>query len=116
MNSLETDSLEKHASGIKDGVLPMKLQAQRLSSLNGDYLQTLDYSSAQSQQFLKFGSPLLFHPGQLSGKPEGVLSALPGVENGGLPSQSIASSSPFLFHLSQQMLASQVRFNRSVLL
>ncbi|XP_034007682.1 T-box transcription factor TBX2b-like [Trematomus bernacchii] len=102
INSLEIDSLKKHASGIKDGVLP-----QRLSSLNGDYLQTLDYSSAQSQQFLKFGSPLLFHPGQLSGKPEGVLSALPGVENGGLTSQSIASSSPFLFHLSQQMLASQ---------
>ncbi|KAI9519824.1 hypothetical protein NQZ68_024685 [Dissostichus eleginoides] len=107
MNSLEIDSLKKHASGIKDGVLPMKSQTQRLSSLNGDYLQTLDYSSAQSQQFLKFGSPLLFHPGQLSGKPEGVLSALPGVENGGLTSQSIASSSPFLFHLSQQMLASQ---------
>ncbi|XP_034082608.1 T-box transcription factor TBX2b-like [Gymnodraco acuticeps] len=107
MNSLEIDSLKKHASGIKDGVLPMKLQTQSLSSLNGDYLQTLDYSSAQSQQFLKFGSPLLFHPGQLSGKPEGVLSALPGVENGGLTSQSIASSSPFLFHLSQQMLASQ---------
>lgn len=86
----------------KDGVPPMMLQTQSPSPL-----QTLDFSSAHSQQFLKLGAPLLFHPGQLSVKPEvtgRLLSSLPAVENGGL-----ASTSPFMFHFSQHMLASQVR-------
>lgn len=116
-NSTETE----HMSEIKDGVLPVTMQTQSSSPLSSGHLQTLDFSSAHSQQFLKLGAPLLFHPGQLSMKPEGLghlLSSLPGVnnlENGGLSSQSLTSPSPFMFHLSQHMLASQVRFSRSTL-
>ncbi|XP_029304106.1 T-box transcription factor TBX3-like [Cottoperca gobio] len=105
--SMEIDSPKKHMSEIKDGVLPVMLQTQRSSYLNAGHLQTFDFSSAQSQQFLKLGAPLSFHPGHLPGKPEGMLSALPGVENGGPSSRSITSSSPLMFHLSQHMLASQ---------
>lgn len=121
MYSTETDSSKKHMSEIRDGVLPMMSQTQSLSSLSSGHLQTLDGWNAHSQQFLKFGAPLLFNPGQLSAKPEGMghlLSSLPGVnnlENGGLSSQSITSPSPFMFHMSQHMLASQVRFSRSTL-
>uniref|UniRef100_A0A8C9XTN2 T-box transcription factor 2a n=1 Tax=Sander lucioperca TaxID=283035 RepID=A0A8C9XTN2_SANLU len=107
MYSMEIDSSKRHMSETKDGVLPMMLQTQSSSSLSAGHLQTLDFSSAHSQQFLKLGAPLLFHPGQLSVKPEGMghlLSSLPGVENGGLSSQSITSPSPFMFH---HMLASQ---------
>lgn len=74
------------------------------------------------QQFLKLGAPLLFHPGQLSVKPQAfsttgmghLFSSLPGVnnlENGGISSQSITSPSPFMFHLSQHVLTSQVGFS-----
>nr|XP_033494546.1 T-box transcription factor TBX2b-like isoform X1 [Epinephelus lanceolatus] len=113
MYSTETDSSKKHMSEIRDGVLPMMSQTQSLSSLSSGHLQTLDGWNAHSQQFLKFGAPLLFNPRQLSAKPEGMghlLSSLPGVnnlENGGLSSQSITSPSPFMFHVSQHMLASQ---------
>ncbi|XP_028451438.1 T-box transcription factor TBX2b-like [Perca flavescens] len=107
MYSMETDSSKRHMSETKDGVLPMMLQTQSSLSPSVGHLQTLDFSSARSQQFLKLGAPWLFHPGQLSVKPEGMghlLSSLPGVENGGLSSQSITSPSPFMFH---HMLASQ---------
>ncbi|XP_070773633.1 T-box transcription factor TBX2b-like [Enoplosus armatus] len=118
MYPVEVDSSKKHMSEIRDGVLPMMLQTQSSSSLAAGPLQTLDFSNAHSQQFLKLGTPLLFHPGQLSVKPEAfsttgmghLFSSLPGVnnlENGGLSSQSITSASPFMFHLSQHMLASQ---------
>ncbi|KAM9348919.1 T-box transcription factor TBX2b-like [Symphorus nematophorus] len=114
--SMEISSSKKHTSEIKDGVLPMMLQSP--SSLSNGQLQTLDFSSAHSQQFLKLGAPLLFHPGQLLMKPDSFsttgmghqFSSLPGVnnlENGALSSQSITSPSPFMFHLSQNMLASQ---------
>uniref|UniRef100_A0A672F9Z1 T-box transcription factor 2a n=1 Tax=Salarias fasciatus TaxID=181472 RepID=A0A672F9Z1_SALFA len=113
--SMETDFTERP---IKDGLLPMMLPLRSSSSLNAGQRQSLDFLSAPSQPFIKLGAPLLFHPGQLSVKPDAfptmgmghVLSSLPGVsdfENGGLSSQSVASSSPFMFHLSQQMLASQ---------
>ena len=122
MYSAEIDSSKKHMSEIKDGVLPVTMQTQSSSPLSSAHLQTLDFSSAHGQQqFLKLGAPLLFHPGQLSMKPEGLghlLSSLPGVnnlENGGLSSQSITSPSPFMFHLSQHMLASQVHFSRTTL-
>lgn len=120
---MEIDSSKKPTSEIKDGVLPLTLQTQSSSPLSAGHLQTLDFSSAHSQQFLKLGAPLLFHPGQLSVKPEAfsatgmghLFSSLPGVnnlENGGLSSQSITSPSPLMFHLSQHMLASQVRFSK----
>ncbi|KAK9536276.1 hypothetical protein VZT92_006070 [Zoarces viviparus] len=108
MYSAESDSSKGE---IQDGVLlPMMLQTQSSSPLSAGPFQTLDFSSAHSQQFLKLGAPLLFHPGQLSVKPEGMgrlLPSLPAAESGGLPSQSITSPSPFMFHLSQHMLASQ---------
>ncbi|XP_051257966.1 T-box transcription factor TBX2b-like [Dicentrarchus labrax] len=114
MYSVEVDSSKNQMSEIKDGVLPLVSSL----SLSAGHLQTLDFSSAHSQQFLKLGAPLLFNPGQLSVKPEAfsttgmghLFSSLPGVnnlENGGLSSQSITSPSPFMFQLSQHMLASQ---------
>lgn len=116
--SLETDAFKTHMNRTKDGVL------QSSSSLSAGDLQTLDFSSAHSQQFLKLGAPLLFHPGQLSVKPEAfsttgmghLFSSSPGVnnpENGAISSQSITSPSPFMFHFSQHVLASQVDFSRS---
>ncbi|XP_070839268.1 T-box transcription factor TBX2b-like [Chaetodon trifascialis] len=115
---MDIDSSKNHVSKIKDGVLPMMLQTQSSTFLSAGHHQALDFSSAYSQRFLKLGAPLLFHPGQLSVKPEAfsttgmehVFSSLPRVnndENGGLSSQSITSPSPFVFHLSQHMLASQ---------
>ncbi|XP_042355767.1 T-box transcription factor TBX2b-like [Plectropomus leopardus] len=110
MYSVETDESRRHTSEIKDGVPSVMSQTQSSLALSSGHLQTLDVSSAQSQQFLKLGAPLLFHPGQLA-KPEGMghlLSSLPAVNNlENLSSQSIASPSPFMFHLSQHMLASQ---------
>ncbi|XP_070699969.1 T-box transcription factor TBX2b-like [Pempheris klunzingeri] len=113
-----TDAPKKLRSEIKGGVLPVRLQTQNSSPLGAGCFQTLDLSNAYSQQFLKLGAPLLFHSGQLSGKPEAfsttgmghLFSSLPGVnnlENGGLSSQSITSPSSLMFHLSQHMLASQ---------
>ncbi|XP_068457140.1 T-box transcription factor TBX2b-like [Clinocottus analis] len=64
-------------------------------------------SDTHSQQFFKLGAPLLFHPGQLPESLGCLLPSLPAVENGGLHSQSIRSPSPFMFHLSQHMLAPQ---------
>lgn len=117
-HSVETYPSKLHASETKDGVLPVVLPMQSSSSISLGHLQTVDFSS---QHFLKLGAPLLFPPGQLSAKPEtfptmGVghlFSPLPGVnnqENGGLSSQSITSLSPFMFHLPQHMLKSQVCF------
>ncbi|KAM7397729.1 hypothetical protein PAMA_005857 [Pampus argenteus] len=114
--SVEMDSSKNHTSEIKDGLFPMMLQAQSSSSLSAGHLQNLALSN--SQQFLKLRAPLLFHPRHLSVKPHAFsttrmrhpFSSLPGendLENGGLSSQSITSPSPFIFHLSQHMLASQ---------
>ncbi|XP_047462173.1 T-box transcription factor TBX2b-like isoform X2 [Mugil cephalus] len=114
--SMEMDCSEKHMDGIKDG--PVLLPSQRSSSLSSGQRQPLDFSSAYGQPFLKLGAPLLFDPGQLSMSPEAssvmgmghVFSSLPGVNhlgNGGLSSRSVTSSSPFMFRLSQNMLASQ---------
>ncbi|XP_029132493.2 T-box transcription factor TBX2b-like [Labrus bergylta] len=116
-SSKEAEASKKPTSEIKDGAQPMLLQDS--SSLSAAQRQTLDFSSVhRQQQFLKLGAPLLLHPGQLSMKPEvfpaagmgHLLSSLPGVnnpENGGFSSQSFTSASPFMFHLSQHMLASQ---------
>ncbi|XP_034539190.1 T-box transcription factor TBX2b-like isoform X2 [Notolabrus celidotus] len=112
----ESDSSKKHTSDIKDGAQPM--MPQNSASLGAAQHQTLDFSNVHRQQFLKLGAPLLLHPGQLAMKPEAfsnagmghLFSSLPGVNNaesGGLSSRSIASASPFMFHLSQHMLASQ---------
>lgn len=119
--SMEMDSSEKLIKN-KHGALPVMLlqQSQSSSSLPAGQCQSMDVSSAYSHSLLKFGAPLLLHSGQFSVKPEDlstvgmghVLSSLPGIsalDNGVQSSQSITSSSPFMFHLSQHMLASQVR-------
>lgn len=109
-----TQGIDMQTGEIKCGLLPMMLQ-----SWSSGHLQTLDFSSAQSQQLLKLGAPFFLHPGQLAAKPEALsttlmgnqFSCLPGgtdLENRSLSSQSITSSSPFMLQLSQNMLASQV--------
>ncbi|XP_041657979.1 T-box transcription factor TBX2b-like [Cheilinus undulatus] len=116
LSSKETESSIKHTSENKDGFQPML--SQNPSPLSTAHRQALDFSSVHRQQFLKLSAPLLLHPGQLSLKPEAfpttgmghLFPSLPGVnnaDNGGLSSQSITSASPFMFHLSQHMLASQ---------
>lgn len=119
--SVEMDPSKKHTGEFKDGAVPVMLQTRGSSSLGDCDLQTLDFSGAHGQQFLKLGAPLLFHPGQSSVKPDAfctagmghLFSSLSGeneLENGGQSPHSVTSPSPFMFHLSQQMLASQVRF------
>ncbi|KAF0038162.1 hypothetical protein F2P81_008646 [Scophthalmus maximus] len=118
--SVEMDPSKKHTGEFKDGAVPVMLQTRGSSSLGDCDLQTLDFSGAHGQQFLKLGAPLLFHPGQSSVKPDAfctagmghLFSSLSGeneLENGGQSPHSVTSPSPFMFHLSQQMLASQQR-------
>ncbi|XP_029030442.1 T-box transcription factor TBX3-like [Betta splendens] len=108
--SVEADSSEEHVGGIKDGLLPLSVEPHSSSSLGSGNPHSLD--------FLKLGLPLLFRPGQLSEKPEAfppagtgpASSSLPGaddLQNGGLCSPSITSPPPFMFHVSQSVLASQ---------
>ncbi|XP_071385092.1 T-box transcription factor TBX2b-like [Centroberyx affinis] len=113
MDSPKRDVDSGDLSEINNGFSPLSP-----SSLSAGHLHTLAFSNLQSQQFFKLGQPLLFHPGQFSVNPEAfstmgmghLFSSLPGVnglEGGGLSSQSISCPTPFMFHLSQQMLASQ---------
>ncbi|KAM3868692.1 T-box transcription factor TBX2b-like [Diretmus argenteus] len=109
-----TEDLESGVlSEIKDGFSPLTVQ-QSPSFLSAAHLQSLAFSSLHSQAFFKFGQPLLFHPGQFSVSPEALstvgtgplISSSPG-GNSDLSPQSISSATPFMFHLSQHMLASQ---------
>nr|XP_046267712.1 T-box transcription factor TBX2b-like [Scatophagus argus] len=115
MCSVEIDFSKQHPSEINDEVQPVSLQSQNSSSLSVGHHRTLDFSSVPSQKFCKLETSL-FHPGELPVKPEAFstmghlfssLSHVNNQENGGLSSQSITSPSPFRFHLSQNMLASQ---------
>lgn len=135
--NLNTDKLEKTSrkgttesrrdadnslSGNKDNFSPLMVQTESPSHFGAGHLQSLALSGLQGQQFfnpLNTGQPLLFHPGQFAMAP-GAFSAMGmghllasvsganGLENGGLTAQGTGSSpSPFPFHLSQHMLASQ---------
>lgn len=119
--------LEEQMSEIKDGVVPMMLQSWSASSFSAGQRPTFDFSSAHSQFSSRVGTPLSFQSGQLSMKPEvfsnmGMENMFPtssginGLRNGSLFSESITSSAPFKRQLSQQMLASQVRFPRFTIL
>lgn len=114
--------LEEQMSEIKDGVVPMMLQSWSASSFSAGQQPTLDFSSAHSQFSSRLGTPLSFQSGQLSMKPEVFSNMFPtssginGSRNGSLFSESITSSAPFKRQLSQQMLASQVRFPRFTIL
>lgn len=109
-------------SSSKDSFSPLMVQTESPSHFGAGHLQSLALSGLHSQQFfnpLNTGQPLLFHPGQFAMAP-GAFSAMGmghllasvsgGLENGSLSAQGTGSTtSPFPFHLSQHMLASQVR-------
>lgn len=113
-------------SGSKDSFSPLMVQTESPSHFGAGHLQSLALSGLHSQQFfnpLNAGQPLLFHPGQFAMGP-GAFSAMgmghllasvsgtSGLENGSHPAQAAGSSpNPFPFHLSQHMLASQVRLS-----
>lgn len=124
-----TDALTKdsEAGGIsasKDAFSPLMVQTESPSHFSPGHLQSLALSGLHSQQFfnpLNTGSPLLFHPGQFAMAP-GAFSAMgmghllasvsgaSALENGSLSAQGTGGTpNPFPFHLSQHMLASQVR-------
>ncbi|XP_006640960.1 T-box transcription factor TBX2b isoform X1 [Lepisosteus oculatus] len=122
----ETDSSKKDAdcgglSGTKDGFAPLMVQTESPSHFSAGHLQSLALSGLHSQQFfnpLNTGQPLFIHPGQFAMAP-GAFSAMgmghllasvsSGLENGTLSTAQGAGSTPtpFPFHLSQHMLASQ---------
>lgn len=111
-------------SATKETFSPLMVQTESPSHFSPGHLQSLALSGLHSQQFfnpMSAGSPLLFHPGQFAMGP-GAFSAMgmghllasvsgsSGLENGSLSTQVTAGSpNPFPFHLSQHMLASQVR-------
>lgn len=111
-------------SASKDAFSPLVVQTESPSHFSPGHLQSLALSGLHSQQFfnpLNTGSPLLFHPGQFAMTP-GAFSAMgmghllasvsgaSSLENGNLSAQGTGGSvNPFPFHLSQHMLASQVK-------
>lgn len=121
---LTKDSEAVGISASKDTFSPLMVQTESPSHFSPGHLQSLALSGLHSQQFfnpLNAGSPLLFHPGQFAMAP-GAFSAMgmghllasvsgaSGLENGSLSAQSTGGTpGPFPFHLSQHMLASQVR-------
>ncbi|XP_036393326.1 T-box transcription factor TBX2b-like [Megalops cyprinoides] len=123
----ETESGKKDTdsgslSGGKEGFSPLMVQTESPSHLSAGHLQSLALSGLHNQQFfnpLNTGQPLFIHPGQFAMTP-GAFSAMgmghllasvsgaSGLENGSLSAQGTGSTpSPFPFHLSQHMLASQ---------
>lgn len=121
---LTKDSEAGGTGASKDTFSPLVVQTESPSHFSPGHLQSLALSGLHSQQFfnpLNTGSPLLFHPGQFAMGP-GAFSAMgmghllasvsgaSGLENGGLSAQGTGGTpNPFPFHLSQHMLASQVR-------
>ena len=111
----------------KDGYSPLMVQTESPSHFSQSHLQSLALSGLHGQQFfnpLGAGSPLLFHPGQFAMGPRAFsamgmghllasVSGAGGLDNGSLSAQLTAQgaggTNPFPFHLSQHMLASQVR-------
>ncbi|XP_042182630.1 T-box transcription factor TBX2b-like isoform X2 [Oncorhynchus tshawytscha] len=116
---IKNDTESGGISGVNNGFSPLMVQTESPSHFSASHLQSLALSGLHSQQFfnpLNMGQ-MLFHPGQFSMAPGAFsnmgmghllasMSGANGLENGGLSSQS-AGPSPFPFHLSQHMLASQ---------
>lgn len=121
---LTKDAEAGGTAATKDTFSPLVVQTESPSHFSPGHLQSLALSGLHSQQFfnpLSTGSPLLFHPGQFAMAP-GAFSAMgmghllasvsgaSGLENGSLSAQGTGGTpNPFPFHLSQHMLASQVR-------
>ncbi|XP_042298616.1 T-box transcription factor TBX2 [Sceloporus undulatus] len=110
--------------GSKESFAPLMVQTESPPHLSAGHLQSLALSSLHGQQFfnpLSAGQPFFIHPGQFAMAP-GAFSAMGmghllasvagggSLENGGLTSTGQATTgtaTPFPFHLSQHMLASQ---------
>ncbi|XP_007442412.1 T-box transcription factor TBX2 [Python bivittatus] len=107
----------------KEAFAPLMVQTDSPPHLNPGHLQSLALSGLHSQQFfnpLGAGQPFFLHPGQFAMAP-GAFSAMGmghllasvagggSLENGGLsaPQGTAGTATPFPFHLSQHMLASQ---------
>ncbi|MEE6469556.1 hypothetical protein FKM82_008670 [Ascaphus truei] len=107
----------------KETFSPLMVQTESPPHLSASHLQSLALSGLHGQQFfnpLNAGQPFFIHPGQFAMAP-GAFSAMgmghllasmtsgSGLENGALASVQAAAgaATPFPFHLSQHMLASQ---------
>uniref|UniRef100_A0A8D0DPI2 T-box transcription factor 2 n=1 Tax=Salvator merianae TaxID=96440 RepID=A0A8D0DPI2_SALMN len=109
--------------GSKESFAPLMVQTDSPPHLSAGHLQSLALSGLHGQQFfnpLGAGQPFFIHPGQFAMAP-GAFSAMGmghllasvagggSLENGGLSASQGAAgtATPFPFHLSQHMLASQ---------
>ncbi|NWI68163.1 TBX2B factor, partial [Todus mexicanus] len=122
----ETDPGKKDAEGGglgKEAFAPLMVHTDSPPHLSAGHLQSLALSGLHGQQFfspLGAGQPLFIHPGQFAMAP-GAFSAMGmghllasvtgggSLENGALSSApgAAGTATPFPFHLSQHMLASQ---------
>lgn len=122
----EPDLSKKDAEGGvgKEAFAPLMVHTDSPPHLSAGHLQSLALSGLHGQQFfspLGAGQPLFIHPGQFAMAP-GAFSAMGmghllasvtgggSLENGALSSApgAAGTATPFPFHLSQHMLASQV--------
>ncbi|NXG56990.1 TBX2B factor, partial [Hemiprocne comata] len=122
----EPDPGKKDAEGSglgKEAFAPLMVHTDSPPHLSAGHLQSLALSGLHGQQFfspLGAGQPLFIHPGQFAMAP-GAFSAMGmghllasvtgggSLENGALSSTpgTAGTATPFPFHLSQHMLASQ---------
>ncbi|NWI87809.1 TBX2B factor, partial [Pitta sordida] len=122
----ETDPGKKDPEGGglgKEAFAPLMVHTDSPPHLSAGHLQSLALSGLHGQQFfspLGAGQPLFIHPGQFAMAP-GAFSAMGmghllasvtgggSLENGALSSApgAAGTATPFPFHLSQHMLASQ---------
>ncbi|XP_009889480.1 PREDICTED: T-box transcription factor TBX2 [Charadrius vociferus] len=121
----EPDPSKKDAEGGlgKEAFAPLMVHTDSPPHLSAGHLQSLALSGLHGQQFfspLGAGQPLFIHPGQFAMAP-GAFSAMgmghllasvtggSSLENGALSSApgAAGTATPFPFHLSQHMLASQ---------
>lgn len=123
----ETEPGKKDTEGGglgKEAFAPLMVHTDSPPHLSTGHLQSLALSGLHGQQFfspLGAGQPLFIHPGQFAMAP-GAFSAMGmghllasvtgggSLENGALSSApgAAGTATPFPFHLSQHMLASQV--------
>lgn len=123
----EPEQGKKDAEGVglgKEAFAPLMVHTDSPPHLSAGHLQSLALSGLHGQQFfspLGAGQPLFIHPGQFAMAP-GAFSAMGmghllasvtgggSLENGALSSTpgAAGTATPFPFHLSQHMLASQV--------